>query len=206
MRKGNTASISTLLFQSRGTALATLFFFAAGLSSGVFIELFMSPEAKLQLADYLTKNLLTPDFSGASLPTVFLQSAANNLGLLLLILVSGISVIGFPAAFLAVAYKGMALGFSSAILIESMSGKGVAVVLLSMAPQNLILIPAVLAAAIASANMASRVFSDRHRGVKKSLELSAGPYFSLYAVLAAAVLAGCLIEAFISPALLQLAG
>lgn len=205
MRKGTTSTISSLLTQSQGTVMATLFFFAAGLSSGVFIELFMGAEEKVQIADYLTKNLFIPGVSG-SLPPVFMQSAANNLGLLLISLVAGITVIGFPAAFLAIAYKGMALGFSSALLIDSMAGKGVLVILLSMVPQNLILIPAFLTATVAAANIASRVYSGRHKGVKKSLEQSAGPYLSAYAVLAAAVLVGCLIEAFISPALLRLAG
>jgi len=186
--------------------MATLFFFAAGLSSGVFVELFMGQDSTNQIADYLTSNLLSGNVSGASLPSVFLRSAANNFGLLLIILLAGITVIGFPAALLAVAYKGMALGFSSALLIDSMGGKGAVVILLSMVPQNLFLMPALLVASVAAVNLSAQVFSGRQKGIKKSLEFSAGPYLSIFVVLAAALLAGCLIEAFIAPALLQLAG
>ena len=206
MRKGYTASPSSLLCQSQGTVMATLFFFAAGLSSGVFVELFMGQDSTNQIADYLTSNLLSGSVSGASLPSVFLRSAANNFGLLLVILLAGITVVGFPAALLAVAYKGMALGFSSALLIDSMGGKGAVVILLSMVPQNLLLMPALLIAAVAAVNLSAQVFSGRQKGIKKSLGFSAGPYLSIFAVLAAAVLAGCLIEAFIAPVLLQLAG
>lgn len=206
MKKGATAAISSILSQSPGTVLATLFFFLAGLSSGIFLELFLSPEEKLQMADYLTKNLLTPDLEGAMLPPVFLQSLGNNMGLLVLIFLLGISVIGFPAAFLAVAYKGMALGFSASLLMDSMAGKGAAIVLLSMVPQNLVLIPVLLTGATAAASLSGRIFAGRQKGIKKSLAQNTGPYFSLYIILCAAAFCGCLIEAFISPALLQLAG
>ncbi len=117
---------------------------------------------------------------------------------------SGITAIGFPAALATLVYKGMALGFSATLLIESMSFKGVAIVFTSMIPQNLIIIPAIVLAGVAALNVAFHTISNRRFGIKKSLAESSGSYVFINLVLAAAILGGCLIESFISPLLTRL--
>lgn len=206
MRKNARANIGSLMFQSQGIPMAILFFFIAGLSSGIFAELFLGADEKLPLAEYLTNQLLSQDLSKVSLSSVFLQSAANNLGLLLLFFIGGLTVIGFPAVFLAVAYKGMALGFSSALLIDSLAGKGIKVIFLSMVPQNVILLPVLLAAAVAAVHFSAAIYAGRDRGIKKSLAQYTGPYLTIFMILAAIAIVGCAAEAFIAPALLRLAG
>lgn len=203
MRRNANMTVSSFLFPGSGAAAALLFFFTAGISAGVFMELFLAAPEKLLLADYLNSRLFAAETS-ASASSVFLSSAAGNLGFLLLLFLAGASVVGFPAVFLALAGKGLALGFSSALLLQSMKAQGAAVLLLSVFPQHLILLPTFLAAAAAAATVASRAASERSRGIKKSLAQMAGSYCSLFAVLAALTLAGSAVEAFIAPALLQL--
>jgi stage II sporulation protein M len=204
MKRNTLNKASGLIVSSRASFTAALFFFILGISAGVFTELMMSAVEKEGVINYLDKYFLLTNPNDLAFSDIFLKSAGNNLGLLIIMLLSGLTAIGFPIALAAVVYKGMALGFSAALLIESMSFKGVAIVLTSMVPQNLIIIPAIILAGVAALNVAFYTISNRRFGIKKSLAESSGSYMFLNAVLAAAILVGCFIESFISPLLTRL--
>lgn len=205
-RRRSDHGAGTLAFQSAPTFLGTLFFFVLGISAGVFTELMMSAAEKESLFSFLKEQLFAPEWSRGDLPEIFIHSLGNNMGLLLIIILSGVTAIGFPAALAAVAYKGMALGFSSALLIDSMAQKGFFLILTAMLPPNILLIPALLVACAASVNLAFRTLNHRRSGMKKSLAENADSYVFLNLILAAVILAGCVAEAFISPFASRLAG
>lgn len=202
--KRNMKRASELVTSSRASFIAVLFFFILGISAGVFTELMMSNEEKEGMIAYLDKYFLLTDPSELTFSEIFMQSAGNNLGLLFVMILSGFTAIGFPAALAALIYKGMALGFSAALLVDSMSFKGVAIIFTSLVPQNLIIIPAVLIAGVAALNVAFHTISNRKFGIKKSLAESSGSYLFINAALAAAILVGCFIESFLSPLLTRL--
>lgn len=190
---------------SSGASTAiTLFFFVLGISTGIFTELMMESQEKAAIISYLDKYFLLNSVEELTFSKIFINSAGNNLGLLLLIILSGLTAIGFPVALAALTYKGMALGFSAALLIDSMSYKGLALVFTSMIPQNLILIPSILLAGIIALNMASIMISNRRNGIKKNLVQNSGSYISITLILMAVALVGCFIESFVSPILTQL--
>jgi stage II sporulation protein M len=202
--KRNMIRASELITSSGASFAAALFFFMLGISAGVFTELMMTSTEKQGMISYLDKYFLLNSPNDLAFSDIFMKSAGNNLGLLLVMLLSGISAFGFPVALAALIYKGMALGFSAALLIDSMSFKGVAIIFTSMIPQNLIIIPAVIIAGVAALNVAFHTISNRKFGIRKSLAESSGSYLFINAVLAAAILVGCFIESFLSPLLTQL--
>jgi stage II sporulation protein M len=202
--KRNMLRASELITSSGASFAAALFFFMLGISAGVFTELMMTNTEKQGMISYLDKYFLLNSPNDLAFSDIFMKSAGNNLGLLVVMLISGITAFGFPVALAALIYKGMALGFSAALLIDSMSFKGVAIIFTSMIPQNLIIIPAVIIAGVAALNMAFHTISNRKFGIKKSLAESSGSYLLINAVLAAAILVGCFIESFLSPLLTQL--
>lgn len=198
------SSVSGLIQLKGAGFTAAFFFFILGISAGIFTELMMTVSEKQRMAAYLDQYFLLKNPSDLAFSEIFLKSAGNNLSLLFIMMLAGLTAIGFPAALAALTYKGMALGFSAALVIDSMSFKGVAVILTSMIPQNLIIIPAVLLAGTAALNLAFRTLASRRSGMKKSLAESAGSYALINAALAAAMLTGCLIESFLSPLLTRL--
>lgn len=206
MRKKIQTSLIPLALQRTSTIFGILFFFLLGISLGTFTELMLSAQEKNELLQYLSQNLFTVDLSQDSFPHIFVNSAGNNLGLLLLIALSGATVIGFPVALLSVAYKGVTLGFSSALLLDTLSLKGTALILFAMVPQNIIMIPILLLSATCAINFAFNTISERRSGIKKSLTNNAGSYILYYILFALLLLIGCLIESFICPILLQLIG
>ena len=195
---------SELITSSGISFAAAVFFFILGISAGIFTELMMTSAEKQGMISYLDKYFLLTSPDKLTFSDIFLQSAGNNLGLLFVMLLSGFTAIGFPVALAALVYKGMALGFSAALVIDSMSFKGIAIVFTSMIPQNLIIIPALIIAGVAALNVAFHTISNRRFGIKKSLAESSGSYLTINVVLAAAILVGCFIESFLSPLLTRL--
>lgn len=204
MKRNKLNQASSLITASGSSLTAALFFFILGISIGVFTELMMNSTEKESMISYLEHYFQLTNLSDLAFSDIFLNSAGNNLGLLFIMLLSGLTAIGFPVALAALAYKGMALGFSAALLIDSMSFKGIALVCTSMIPQNLILIPALLFAGAAALNVAFHTISNRKFGIKKSLAENSGSYVFLNMILMAAILVGCFVESFIAPLLTQL--
>lgn len=202
--KRNMNRASELIMSSGASFAAALFFFLLGISAGVFTELMMSSAEKDAMISYLDQYFLLSNPSDLAFSEIFMKSAGNNLGLLFIMLLSGLTAIGFPVALAALIYKGMALGFSAALLIDSMSFKGVAIIFTSMIPQNLLIIPAIILAGVAALNVAFYTISNRKFGIKKSIAESSGSYLFINVILAAAILVGCFIESFLSPLLTQL--
>lgn len=195
----NFPAISSLYFQRSNTWVFTLFFFVLGISAGAFSEQALPLEEKTQIAAYLAQNLFAD--TAADPAAIFLKSAGNNLGLLLCIFLSGLTVVGFPAAYAAITYKGAALGFSAALLLDSMAVKGLLALLLTVVPPSLLILPALFLAVAAAVNSARNSMHNRR---KKSLSREAGPYCICFVPLVVCVVIAGLLEAFICPALLQL--
>ena len=125
---------------SRKTLLLSVFFFLTGISTGIFLELTMGAGEKSNIAGYLQQYLYM-DQGAMEYPNPFFSSLSNNLFLLLIIFLSGLSALGFPVALAALTYKGMALGFCTGLIAETLKDQGLLVILTSLVPQNLFLLP-----------------------------------------------------------------
>ena len=192
MKRKPSGMVTSLIYGNFPLLVVVVFCFLMGISLGAFTELLLSPEAKESMRSFLDFHLLLSGLTGKSLPDLFLVSAATNLGLLLVILLAGLTIIGFPAALLVLLYKGNA--------------RGVLLVLLTLLPPNLILVPALCGAAAASLRFSFDLLSQGPSQMKKNLSKRAGPFMIFQVIMAIAMLAGCFIEAFISPLLQQLLG
>lgn len=206
MRRTKYNSVFTLAAQNIPVLLTVIFCFLLGISAGIFTEMLLSSENRENIETFLSIHLFLTELPGSELPYVFLRSAAANIILLLIITVGGLSVIGFPAALLVLIYKGAALGFSSALLIETYDLRGIFLVLASLVPQNLILIPAFLASAMASVCFAVSMISKGSKNIKNNLRVSAGKMIAFNLLMSVFVIGGCFIESFISPFLQRLLG
>ncbi|MDD2217794.1 MAG: stage II sporulation protein M [Eubacteriales bacterium] len=183
------------------TIIFSAFIFLVGISSGVFLEIFMNPQDKLQMANFLSNYLFQTGEFSISYPAPFLSSAAGNLLLLLLIFMFGLSAIGFPAAYAVLLYKGAALGFTASIIIDSFALKGAASLCLTILPQNIIIIPVfILAAASAQQYGIDSILALRNkRGkINSGLRRTGRRYLITNLIFAAVIFFGCAIEALIA--------
>lgn len=176
---------------SKLLAFAT-FFFIIGISAGVFIVIMIHSEEKEIAMNYFNKYLILNVQDSQLSPEVFLYSMANNLVLLTIIALSGFFSFGLFVSLSTLSYKGLVLGFSTTLILESMGMKGILLILFTVLPQNVFFIFALIFGVVLSVDL------------KKSPRISRTSYLASYFVLSIIILAGCLLEAFLGPILTRL--
>lgn len=192
----------SLALASKATLLITGFLFLTGLFAGVFLELTMAPEEKNNVLHYLLQ-YLSSDNSAMDYPSPFAISALSNLLMLFILCLSGFTVFGFPVALLVLCYRGLGLGFSAGLLLESQQENGVVLLLTSLIPQNLFLIPAFLLGASGVLNYSLYHLRTRRQSIRKSRKETPGSYLILILLIALLIVIGCGVEAILYPIVLS---
>lgn len=187
---------------SKKVLLLSVFFFLTGISTGVFLELTMIEGEKSSIAGYL-KDYLYMNTGSMEYPNPFLSSLCSNLLLFLILFLAGLSVLGFPVALAVLTYKGMALGFCTGLIAETLKNKGLLVILTSLAPQNLVLIPAFILAAAAAVNYGLISLQKKRNTAKRNPKTLSGSYLRAELLLAGAVACACALEAILYPVVLS---
>lgn len=133
----------------------------------------------------------------------FQHSFGDHLKTLGLMWILGLSVIGIPILLLFVFYKGLVIGFTIGFLVHQHALKGLWFASLSIVPQNLIVVPAVLIIAVTGIRFSILLVQNRllhHRGTIYPEFVS----FSLLATCMVVLFLGAsLWEAYVSPVLMK---
>lgn len=123
---------------------------------------------------------------------------------LLLLFVLGLSVIGLPLVWILLFLKGLAVGFSVGFLVNQLGTKGFFLASLSIAPQNLVILPVYIIAGslsmIFSLTLLGKLFS---RKISQPVFQPFGKYAATFSVLLILSLGAALIEAFIANGALE---
>lgn len=191
--------IREILTGSHSALIAASFIFIIGISAGIFLEIAMEPAEKAGALHFLKLYLNNTD-STIRYPNPFLPEIRSNLFLLAISMLSGLVTIGFPAAYAVTLYKGMVIGFSVGLLIESYAFSAILPIVISILPQNIILVPSFIFAAAASQNYSLATDRLRRSPYKKSSRVPAvglDCYITAYLILAFFIISGCLIEAVV---------
>lgn len=204
MRRSKFSAGEILIARSLWVIIAAFFFLIAGISCGAFTEVLMSPDQKLALTKYMSDTLRVADLAKSDYQVLFISSLKNNAFLILSMAILGVIPFAFPLIFIILGYKGLTIGFSSALLIENMAYKGTALALVSMVPQNILILPAIFLAGIISVNFSMYLRKDGFDGIKKNLSIGAGSYISFHFVLFVFLFLGSVVEAFVCPLLMKL--
>lgn len=115
----------------------------------------------------------------------------------------GITVVGIPGVLALNFLKGALVGFSVGTLINQYAWKGVLFSLVSIAPQNIIVVPAMIIISVAALSFSIFVVKNRLLQQKGELVPQLGSLTST-AVLMLILFAGAaLFEAYVSPALIS---
>ncbi len=127
--------------KSRMLYLAVSFSLLLGLVIGTCSALTLQSAALSDTVEYMNRFFSAYSLQSVNKYEVFQIALYNNFKSLLLFWVSGLSLFLIPFAFLQVGIKGFKIGFSVALLSKAFRWKGVLFALVSMLPQNLIVLP-----------------------------------------------------------------
>jgi stage II sporulation protein M len=122
---------------------------------------------------------------------------------LLLVWVLGITVVGLPLVLALDFLKGVLIGFAVATLVNEHSWKGLLFSLVSIAPQNVIAVPALIIASVSAMSFSLYVVRSRLLNRYGSLAKPFVAYTSTALFMLLVAVGAALVEAFISPALLK---
>jgi stage II sporulation protein M len=175
--------------------------FVMGVLFGALLVNAMTFEQKQYLGYQLQEFLLAPK-PPSSAGGLFRAALGLHLKWLTLIFVLGISVVGMPFVLLLDFVKGVLLGFTVGFLVGELSWRGALFALLTVAPQNLLIVPALLILSVAAVSFALFVIRNRllHQRGRMSSQLSR--YGSIALLTVPATAAAALFEAFVAPALI----
>jgi stage II sporulation protein M len=179
--------------------------FLMGVIFGAIIVNSMSYTQKQDLFYYLSQ-FFGEVSNGKIAPTydLFLQSLWHNSKFIALIWILGISIIGLPIILILLFIKGMVVGFTVGFLVSELSWKGFVLAIVSILPQNLIIIPVFIIMAALSVSFSLKMI--RKQFMKKYSQPII-PLFRRYIftlILAVIFISGAAgIEAYLSPGLMK---
>ncbi|WP_050615640.1 stage II sporulation protein M [Bacillus testis] len=135
---------------------------------------------------------------------MFKSSISHNIQYMALIWVLGISIIGLPLILILLFLKGVVIGFTVGFLVNSMGWEGFRIAVVSVLPQNIILVPltifiTVVALAL-SIKMIQRIF---YRQVRIPLKPIFFKYIASFVLCILLISCAGMIEAYISPVFMK---
>ncbi|RYL94833.1 stage II sporulation protein M [Sporolactobacillus sp. THM7-4] len=180
--------------------------FLMGIVFGAIIVNSLPYESKSDLLNYL-KQFFIELARGqiADSPLLFRESLFNDLQYIGFIWLLGLTVIGLPIIFILLFLKGMVLGFTVGFLVSQMGTRGFLVAMVSVFPQNLLIIPVYLFLSVVSVAFSLKIIRQLLMKTRKQPIL---PQFLNYGLLLAVACVTLVVvsgyEAYISPVLIRL--
>lgn len=133
---------------------------------------------------------------------LFSQSFTHYLKYIGLLWMLGISVIGLPIILILLFLKGVVIGFTVGFLVSQMGFKGFLLALVSVLPQNLILVPAFLIIGVASISFSLRMIRIQLTKTEPFIPLLTRYSMLMLGIIGLLILSST-VEAYISPFLMK---
>lgn len=175
-----------------------------GISVGGFTVKIISENHKQELVSYLKGFFRLFHNESIKASDIFSQSLINNLQLLALSYILGISIIGVIGVLFIIGFKGFVIGFTVGLLIEQFKFKGSLLFLLGVLPQNLIIIPTFIVAAVLSLSFALMFFKNKLNKTKQTnMHEKLLSHTLVYLVLGFLIIIAVSVETIISPVFIK---
>ncbi|GAA3405384.1 stage II sporulation protein M [Paenibacillus hodogayensis] len=178
--------------------------FVMGVVFGALMVNALSPGQKEEMARHVNSFIQIVDQGNKFGGTAALwDSFALHLKWIGLIWVLGLSVIGLPLIFLLDFLKGVLIGFSVGYLVGQLSWKGMLFAFVSIAPQNLIVIPALVMCSVGACAFSLYIVKNRFMQKRGALYPTFVKYTSSTVVMTALLFGVALFEAYLSPVMIK---
>lgn len=180
--------------------------FVVGGVFGALLVNVLTLEQQQDLADEVGQYV---SYMGASVGTneaeVFQERFFFHLKWLILIWLLGVTVVGIPGILALNFLKGSLIGFALGVLVQQYGWKGVAFSFLTMAPQNVIAVPALIIVSAAAISFGLFIVKNRLLQQKGELLPQLGSLTSSSLLMLILFAGAALIEAYLSPSIISFA-
>ncbi|KIL37082.1 stage II sporulation protein M [Gordoniibacillus kamchatkensis] len=176
--------------------------FLIGVVFGAVMVNALSLDQKQELArhlNYFFQNVDDGTMLGEPQADSFRQTLGLHVKWMALIWLLGLSVVGLPLVFVLDFLKGVLVGFTVGYLTGQFAWKGMLFALVSVAPQNLVIIPVILIASVAATGFSLHLIKSRFQHRRGALAQSFWQYTGTSVFLTIVLSAAALYEGFLSP-------
>jgi len=183
-------------------------FFIIGISAGAFTVKSLSDSHKQELISYMRGFFNVLNNNSVDGFSVLKQSLANNLQISALIWILGITVVGIPLILLLITARGFIIGFTVGFLADQLGIKGTLFSIVTILPQNIIIIPGILVVAVIGIGFSTMIIKNKFGKSYNSHNDSAVKQFILYSTIilfiCGIISIGCVLEAYVTPVFMRL--
>ena len=192
--------------KNRNVYLFLLMAFVLGVSAGAFTVNGLSSMQRDELVNYLQGFLQLHNNHNLESSELFSTALMENMKLVGLLWILGVTIIGIPFIFIIITVKGFITGFSSGFIISVLGLKGVLFSTFVLLPKEIIIVPCLIAIGVNGVNFSLRIAknSSAHDNFKDSLKSSFISYCFVTAFYSCIILAGILIDAYFTPVLIRI--
>lgn len=185
--------------------------FVMGVVFGALLVNALTPQQKQDVGQYVNAFLAEASASGSAASEEIGSSTAGRVWetfgaharWVFFIWILGLSVVGVPLILLLDFLKGVLIGFTVGYLAGHWSWNGVLFAMLSVAPQNLIAVPAILIASVAAVSFSMALVRSRLASRGRTMKQPLVSFTLTTMLLAGFMLAVSLFETYVSPVLLE---
>lgn len=190
--------------------LNTYFFlflaFVVGISAGAFTVNGLSAVQRSELSNYFTGFVQLLDKQQVDSSELLKMSLLENMKLVCVLWVLGVSIIGIPFIYIAIGIRGFMTGFSSGFIIKALGVKGVMFSAVTLLPKDLVIVPCIIALGVSGINFSLSII--RKRSIKhiskESLKSNFAAYSFVTLVYSSIVFLGVMLEAYIIPVFVRM--
>jgi len=198
--------ISEHIAKNRNGYIFLLLAFILGVSAGAFTVNGLSTMQRDELANYFQGFLQLLKNQNLESTELFSTSLLENLKLIGLLWILGVTIIGIPFIFIILGVKGFIIGFSSGFIINALSFKGVLFTIFALLPKEIIIVPCLIAIGVNGINFSMRIAKNKttHENIKANLKASLVSYCFVTAFYSCILFGGLIIDAYLTPVLVRM--
>jgi stage II sporulation protein M len=198
------------LFRHIKNNTSTYFFlllaFIVGVSAGAFTVNGMTSVQKDELKNYFNGFLQLFDNHNIESSELLKIAAVQNLKLIAIIWVLGVSIIGIPFIYVLVGIRGFITGFSSGFIMYSLGVKGILFIMFSLLPKEIIIIPCIIIIGVNGIKFSLSII--KNKSIKQISKENLKNNFIAYSMatffITCFVFLGILCEVYITPVFIRL--
>lgn len=180
--------------------------FTIGVCTGAFTVNVLDYNQYDELSNYIKDFFSIIQGQDINHTELFKTSIYNNLKMVLLLSILGVTVIGIPLVLIIIGIKGFVIGFTVGFLVKVLDLKGVFFSLLGILPQNLIIIPCYIFLGFLCIDFSISMVRSRTRAKyrKEDIKTQLLTYGSFLLIIFLLLVAGSVVEAYITPVFIKM--
>ncbi len=197
--------ISAHIEKNRNSYFFLLLAFVLGVSAGAFTVNGLSTIQRDELNNYFQGFLQLLNNQTVESSELFSYGLAENMKLVGLLWVLGLTIIGIPFIYLILGVKGFITGFSSGFIINALGIKGLLFTAFSLLPKEIVIVPCLIAIGVNGIKFSMYIARSKStNAISKGLKASFISNCLKTVLFASIIMVGIAIDAYITPVMVRI--